>query len=85
MRILCIIILYQGQVPLAVVPGEGLQRDVVLRDGHCEVVRVEHREVAEELLDLEHRFPEVHLCQVLQAQVLYPVGEDCAGKRASHL
>ena len=68
----------RGGSPSAVVPCEGLQRDLVLLDGDCKVVWVKHSKIPEELLHLVYHLPQVHFCQVLQPQVLNSVGEDCA-------
>jgi len=81
-----------GCAPLAKLPAEGLQDNVRARQRHRKVVRVQHGEVAEELLHLADQLAHVHLGQVLQPQVLQAVGEDCArpapprsvsGRRAS--
>ena len=64
------------RVPPAIVPGEGLQRDMILLYGDGKVVWIKHCKVPEELLHLIDHLPQVHLCQVLQPQVLNPVGED---------
>jgi hypothetical protein len=64
-------------IPSAVVPCEGLQGDLVLLDGHCKVVGVQHCEIPKELLHLVDHLSQVHLCQILQPQVFNPVREDC--------
>ena len=72
------------RVPPAVVPGEGLQRDMILLYGDGKVVWVKHCKVPEELLHLVDHLPQVHLCQVLQPQVLNPVGEDYTAYTPAH-
>ena len=66
--------------PLSKLPAEGLEDDVRARYRHGKVVRIQHGEVAKELLHLANQLAHVHLCQVLDAQVLKPVGEDCVAR-----
>ena len=63
--------------PVVVAGGQGLQGSGRLGQLHGKVVGVQDCKVAEELLHLDHPLMGIDFRQVLQADVLHAVGEDC--------